>query len=355
MTSSYFLKQGDEIRVSNTDNATVYDQLPPGNYVVKQDKYQMFYLEPLAPFRIPVRIYGDHQKDAQRILTTFRQRPNSTGVLMAGDKGSGKTMLAKMISLLGAEDQDLKLPTILVNSPFFGDMFNSFLNDITQPCIVLFDEFEKVYDSEKQEHILTVMDGVFSSRKLFLLTCNNLFAVDSHMRNRPGRIYYLMEFKGLDVNFIREYCQENLSDKQWVEKICTLAVMFGSFNFDMLQSLVEEMNRYGESPMDTLRMLNCKPDTESKNRFSIAIRIKGEEVPYDKLDDKEWTGNPLAAPFYVDYYSGENDSDYRQVHLNSGDIVKLDVDAGIFHFRNSLDEEVILKKQPLRVFDYGRL
>ena len=73
------------------------------------------------------------------------------------------------------------------------------MQDIEQPCIILFDEFEKVYDDQDQEKALTLLDGVFPSRKLFIMTVNNKWRVNEHMRNRPGRIYYMLDFAGFSL------------------------------------------------------------------------------------------------------------------------------------------------------------
>jgi hypothetical protein len=43
---------------------------------------------------------------------------------------------------------------------------------------------------------------------------NDKFKVNQHMRNRPGRIFYMIEYKGLDKQFIREYCQDRLDAKE---------------------------------------------------------------------------------------------------------------------------------------------
>ena len=52
---------------------------------------------------------------------------------------------------LAAQD----VPTIVINAPWKGDKFNTFIQAIEQPCAILFDEFEKVYDRDDQEKILT--------------------------------------------------------------------------------------------------------------------------------------------------------------------------------------------------------
>jgi len=254
---AYFLKNGTSFRVSSKEAMDLHEQLPAGNYTVAVDMMGNFYLEQIDSFEIPAKMYGNTLRHTDRIINSFWERPQQTGVLLNGEKGSGKTLLAKNISVELAKQG---VPTIVINRDWTGDGFFKLLQDIDQPCVVLFDEFEKVYDREKQEEILTLLDGVFGSKKLYILTVNDKWRVDSHMRNRPGRIFYLLDFKGLDVNFIREYCEDNLNNKQYIEQICSLTSLFGEFNFDMLKALVEEMNRYDETPTEALEMLNAKPE-----------------------------------------------------------------------------------------------
>ena len=237
-----FIKNGTSFMVASDESMDVRDMLPPGNYTVKEMPMGgPLYLEHIDDFNRPSKVYGDCLKNTDRVIRTFMDRPNATGVMLTGEKGSGKTLLTKNIAIELAKQG---VPTIVINAPWHGDKFNSFIQTITQPCAILFDEFEKVYDRDEQEAILTLLDGVFPTKKLFLLTCNDKYRVDYHMRNRPGRVYYMMEFKGLDVNFIREYCEDNLKNKNHIDKVCNFTSLFGQFNFDMLKALVEEMNRY---------------------------------------------------------------------------------------------------------------
>jgi len=63
---------------------------------------------------------------------------------LVGEKGSGKTLLAKYISIAAAKERGI--PTIVINHPFHGDEFNLFMQSIQEPVIVLMDEFEKIHD-----------------------------------------------------------------------------------------------------------------------------------------------------------------------------------------------------------------
>jgi len=185
---SYFIKNGNTFNVADKAAIDLQDHLPVGNYIVKENPMnETLYLEQVESFDSVGKIYGDISHYSGRILNTFAERSVSTGVMLTGVKGSGKTLLARILSIDGAKKN---YPTIIINTPLHGDKFNTLIQDIDQPCIILFDEFEKVYDRTEQESILTLLDGVFPTKKLFVITCNDKWRVDQHMRIRPGRIYY---------------------------------------------------------------------------------------------------------------------------------------------------------------------
>ena len=299
---SYFLKSGNTFRVATKDALDLHEALPAGNYVIKQDPFENLFIEHIEDFDVPAKLYGSVHKQTERVVSTFLKRDKSTGILMTGEKGSGKTMLSKNICI---ELAQLNIPTIVINQPWHGEKFNTLIQAIQQPCIVLFDEFEKVYDREQQEQMLTLLDGVYSTQKLFILTCNDRWRVDSHMRNRPGRIYYYFDFKGLEEEFIREYCNDNLNNKNHIDTLANIAGVFSAFNFDMLKATVEEMNRYNESPQDALKMLNAKPEFNNGGKFSVQLVVDGEPVK-DPGIRTEWNGNPLTGGVYFEWYSKTN-------------------------------------------------
>ena len=108
---------------------------------------------------------------------------------------SGKSLLAKQLMI------EAKLPVLVIEEAFKGSKFNDFINSIDQEIVVFFDEFEKVYkEQEDQEELLTLFDGVISSKKIFLLTANK-DNINEFFENRPSRIKYLK----------KRSCTKNLS------------------------------------------------------------------------------------------------------------------------------------------------
>ena len=354
---SYFIKNGNSFRVADSASIDMHDHLPAGNYLVKMDLFENLYLEQIESFKPITKVYGDATRQADRIMSTFTDREVSTGVMLVGEKGSGKTLLAKNLSIKCAE---LGIPTIVINADWRGDKFNKLIQDIDQPCVILFDEFEKVYGRDEQQEILTLLDGVFPMKKLFVLTVNDKWGVDTHMRNRPGRIFYMLEFKGLATEFIVEYCNENLEYPEHTDGICKISSLFGEFNFDMLKAMVEEINRYGDTPMEAMEFLNIKPEGDSSGTYEIKLKIDGKIY---KTEDSELNGNPLSrAEFNVWRDTVEDEDDcktpsYFKV-VTARDLHGVDRESGTLTFSQQVDGAAVtvsFTKKDNYKFNYSAL
>jgi len=199
--------------------------------------------------------------------------------LLSGIKGAGKTLLAKQTSVAARAEG---IPTIVINRDWHGDEFNSFIQSITTQAIVMFDEFEKIYDYAAQRKILTLFDGVFPSRKLFMITSNTDRDISEFMQNRPGRIFYNFEFDTLEQAFIEEFLEDRLDDKSQIPDILKYTSVFSFFNFDMLNAAVEEMNRYKETLAEVLKVLNIRPENRNTDSFTIELVLDGKSFVLDR-------------------------------------------------------------------------
>lgn len=337
-----YIQQGSTFRAIDTDALGIHERLPVGTYTINETPLG-FEIARIEDMSAPGKLYGDVNARAERILTTFADRPNSTGVLMSGQKGSGKTMLTRRVSEL-ARERDMI--TIVINAPMCGENFNQYLQAIDQPALVVFDEFEKVYNLEQQPLLLTIFDGVYSSKKLFMLTCNDRYRIDSHMHNRPGRLYYAFEYEGLDVAFVREYCEDNLADKSRMDGVVTVSTIFSSFSFDMLKALVEEMNRYGETATEAMRMLNMKPsmDGDRSRKYKVTVLRDGKPVIADSQSPECFVQSPLfLTNLHIELYPFDDDDDvpeggitkYEHYLVTQRDLIKVEASKGLFVYATS--------------------
>lgn len=360
---SYYIKQGNTYRQTSTDTIDIQTSLPLGTYAAKIDD-NGYYYERIEDFTLPPKLYGNTTRHTDRILNTFNERPHGTGVFLEGEKGSGKTLLAKSIAIQAAKQG---VVTIVVNQPLCGEGFNTFIQLLQQDAVIIFDEFEKVYDDEKQMMLLSLFDGVYPTKKLFIVTCNDSWKVDKHMKNRPGRLFYMLSFGGLEPEFIKEYAEENLVDKSQLEGLLQTASMFAKFNFDMLKALVEEMNRYKESAADAILMLNTKPNGES-TMFNVKLTVDGVEMAV-KESNPHWRGNPFTDVVQISYMDPADLEDsnepvdtkdtfsmfakvrkrhmgYQSLDFQAGELIHVNGVEGVYVYKNDEEGAVLTLTKP---------
>jgi hypothetical protein len=274
----HYVKIGSKIRIFKEDDLAFSKDLGTNTYILKfVEQTGEYFLEIGDAYHITHKIYGDVQKRVTRIMNSFNEKKGNMGVLLVGTKGSGKTLLSKYLSEKAAE---AGMPTIIINSKHSGEEFLSFINSINTPCVIVFDEFDKVYNKHgnEQRDLLTILDGVYVSRHLYVFTANDAFDIDSLLINRPGRVYYKFNYTGLEEQFVREYCIDNLKNKDEVESVVTISNAFNDFNFDMLQALVEEMNRYDETAEEVVQWLNISPSGEQSTYDVTVFGKDGNQI-----------------------------------------------------------------------------
>lgn len=352
LKSNAFIQSGTAIYVNHDPGAKTMGVLPPLTFNVNFNEQRgMFYLLEVEALKIPTKIYGDTMSRVERILKTYKDR-GQTGVLLNGEKGSGKTLLARCLSVKAAAEEGM--PTIIVATAFHKENFFAFLQQITQPCLVLFDEFEKTYSGEEQEAMLQLFDGAYNSNKLFVLTSNERHRLDRNLLNRPGRMYYSITYRGLDKEFIDEFCKDKLKDQGMTKKVEEFCMLFKDMNFDMLAALIEEMNRYGEEPLLASKWLNLTPENDNACEFKVGITYNGVAIPDEDVDTDEWSGNPWSqARFRIAYTrpkasakSGdEDDTEYVNAFFTRADFINYDSAKGILTYQNKDGETMTLTKQ----------
>lgn len=269
-----WIKQDNTIQFTASDIQTM-DKIPVGVWLMKFSPEKGYYLEQTQDFKFPKKIYGDSEAIAARYLNTFANQSTNLGILLTGLKGTGKSVTAKLVCAKS------NLPVILITEPFHGDGFKSFLANITQEVVVFIDEFEKVYyEVAYQYAFLSILDGIFTGKKLFLFTSNEKGNINQYMINRPGRVHYLKEYSALDDSIISDVIDDNLENKDNKPGLLEVLNILGSITMDVLMSLIKEMNLYKETARQSVRFLNMRPDKQSYDvvAFHDNVRLGSTSV-----------------------------------------------------------------------------
>ena len=187
-----FVKSGS--RILPKPNGTDHNLINGKAYDLKWDDWSdVAYLAENGELNLPSKIYelNEDKIFKKRVLNSFNNHENSIGVMLAGTKGTGKSMLAKIIA------KESNLPIIIVDSQFPTNRLIGFFKQFSTPVCVIFDEIEKNFNTGR---MLDFLDGVEkTTKKLVLMTCNELDKVSEYLQDRCSRIRYVRKY-GINDN-----------------------------------------------------------------------------------------------------------------------------------------------------------
>ena len=182
-----FLKLGNRVIVKPAGSD--YSLIAGKTYDLIYDRFEGTQLLENGELNLPKKVYKSN-KDITFIKRVTNYYNNSTdntvGVMLAGIKGTGKTIMAKELA------KESGLPIIIVSPSFPERELTRYFKKFTQEVCILLDEVEKNYDTE---NMLGFLDGVEKTcRKLVIMTCNSLREVSEYMQDRCSRIRYLRKY-----------------------------------------------------------------------------------------------------------------------------------------------------------------
>ena len=254
----------------------------PAVYQIRQYKYQDQIYHTLEykfdKFDVPNKIYGDIMKNITKIWNQYAITNKTSGAIMVGNSGSGKSLMGYILSNIAIINQ---LPVILCTEIEFKIETINFLSNLTD-CVVFLDEFKKNVSWALESQMLTMLADPKNTRKMFIITENDAHAISSYILNRPERARYYFEFNKISPDVFNDYCNSfNISDsfRKELEAKYTTAVIF---SFDHLQTLVSEHLHYPDDSLDTLL-----------NTLNIPVLRKPLYVNVEKVIDVE-TGEELV-------------------------------------------------------------
>ena len=354
-----FMNHGNTMVIIRLDEDALTDSLRPAIYSIAHNQANGFYLNILKDqLEVPSKIYGNTEDRVDKCLKTYQERTASTGILLTGHKGTGKTLLMSMLA--NKAITKLKLPVILIQDPFSGSEFSDFVKDIGE-CVLVFDEFGKMYASDSrhigenevpQKSLSSLMDGVDKTKRMFILSENNEIDISEFMLNRPSRIYYHFRYNKLDEASVLGYCKDFGVKKPIVQDIIDLSRRSRFFSFDMLQSLVEEHLRFDCTIEVATADLNIDTRGDRGTMIEIIKIVERITETQREIFDTPFVTKPSNSYTYIKIKKNNIPSkvgcevNFSSDGKNSSDI---DIDS------DDLYEEIHIRDQDLAYEKEGKL
>ena len=334
------------VEADSVDDLKLSKEVPVGVWKLSCAKYVGFYLEETEIKLSHGKIYGDAQDIADHVAEAFEKNdPNKNlGVLFSGEKGLGKTLTTRLI----LEKFYDKKPIIIISEYINGmaDFISKF-----KGCVILMDEFEKFTggntDSEdensltKQESLLSIFDGnTGCSGNLFLLTVNNTYKLNENLKSRPGRMRYHYKFTSENATVVRNYCNDNLNNKEIIEDVVETLGSAGFVSMDILSSFVDELNKFPDKkPSGVLKYFNIENENASENfRATFKVLWGDTEATYADRAPLRCFHNGRWLSLKVS--SDKEREKFTKLGIPDSICITIDEDVGISsYFENVLSED----------------
>lgn len=348
------------------------EKLSPAIYEVNFTKDLGFYLvRKYSSYPLPNSIYNFNNIEVKSDLATlfldrFYAEPSNLGVMLIGEKGTGKSLLMKRTANLAIESG---MPVITIENSYNAEQLAKFLSSIKDDAVVLFDEFEKKYDSEEdpenrpsQAGLLSFFDGTSVHRKLIIVTANKREGINQFFLNRPSRIRYVIDYKGLTSEFITSYLQQHLNHPEVTEAVLNELELVPSVNFDLLKNVVEEVNLLypAESVKAIMSIINIKRDTSYLMFYKVLVTSKDGEINLiNDFVEFDWDNLNTRLAEFVDIGYKARDADKGTLSINYSSRLRIEKDQvtllkGRNHFTATSNIEVEKKIIPVTM-EFTRL
>ena len=250
-----FIKIGKKI--INKPEGLDYELVDGKVYNLKYDRYDGYsFFEEDGSLNLPSKLYFTKEDEnfINRVVTYHKKTTKqTTGVMLEGIKGTGKTIIAKTIA------QRSGLPIIVVDANYPTGRLNDFFTKFKTNVAIIFDEVDKNWNTED---LLTWLDGVQSTaKKLALFTCNDVHKTNEFLQDRCSRIRYSRHF---EANDNARFLKDIIKDKGIEDIDGTYEFIVNNFellSIDNINSFLDEKTLFPEFENDDLlRDMNISTD-----------------------------------------------------------------------------------------------
>ena len=226
MAKNEFIKIGEQI-IAKPKGAD-YDLIPGKVYDLSWNRWEDSPIfKENGELNLPKKVYSTKTDDIfkKRIITYFNKaNTNTTGVMLAGTKGTGKTVMAKILA------KESGLPIIVVNPDYPEGKLIKFFKSFTTPVCVLFDEVEKAHPDVFNILLQVLDDGrltdsqgrVVDFKNTVIVMTSNLGSQDvrelgEHAHDDERQLHQDQDFPGPQPQVTDEEALDRLDRAQAVE------------------------------------------------------------------------------------------------------------------------------------------
>lgn len=248
-----FVKVGENVMFKQITDGLDYELESGVVYEPKYDRYSgEISLKKTSELSLPKKIYSTTNDDKfiEKVLTQYENvQVGVLGVMLAGLKGSGKSVTAKNIAVQSG------LPIIVMDKTFPAYQLKTFFAKMADiNACILFDEIDKIGEDYDDDLLLQVLDGMNTAgKKLIVFTCNDTEEVNEYLIDRCSRIRYWREFGEMSASMINQVLIDNLDDKSKVDELTDfIQENLKCVSFDNIFSFIKEVNCYPEEIFDDL-------------------------------------------------------------------------------------------------------
>lgn len=248
-----FLKVGKSINFKFNTEGLECDLTPGMVYNISVDRYtDEISLEESSGLSLPSKVYCTQRDEhfIDKVINSYNLSESGfTGAMLAGLKGSGKTVMAKVIANKSG------LPIINIDKNIRPYILRNLVEKLgdTSVCF-LFDELDKVLEDYDDSVLLQVLDGSDTKGKhMILFTCNDDNEISEYLIDRCSRIRYWRKFDEMSPSLIMEILNDKLNDKNEVKSLTDfIKDNFEVCSFDNIVSFVKEANDYPTTTFEEL-------------------------------------------------------------------------------------------------------